>query len=321
MTGTSSDRKVANVEDEKSMQLGLIGLGKMGGNMVRRMTQGGIQVVGFDLNRDAAAELTAATGMLAAESVADLVAQLDGPRTVWLMLPAGDITQAAVDELAELLDRGDTLVDGANSFYRDSVARGKQLAAKSIEFVDAGVSGGVWGLSEGYALMLGGSSGAVDALQPIFKTLAPAPDQGWLHCGPTGAGHFVKMIHNGIEYGMMQAYAEGFALLRSREEFELDLAAIAEMWRHGSVVRSWLLDLTATFLAEDAELADVAPHVADSGEGRWTAIEAIDQGIPSPVMVSALMARFASQGGSEYADKLLAMMRRAFGGHGVKTTD
>ena len=302
------------------MELGLIGLGKMGGNMARRLSRGGIRTVGFDLSSTAAAELAAETGMVAADSLADLVGHLEKPRLVWLMLPAGDITLAAIDKLAALLEAGDILVDGANSYYQDSMSRAERLAEGGVEFVDAGVSGGVWGLQEGYALMVGGAPGAVETLRPVLQTLAPAPDKGWLHCGPVGAGHFVKMIHNGIEYGMMQAYAEGFALMRSREDFDLDLAGIAEMWRHGSVVRSWLLDLTAEFLDRDADLTDVLPHVADSGEGRWTAIEAIEQGVPSPVMTLALMARFASQGGSEYGDKLLAKMREAFGGHGIKTT-
>ena len=302
------------------MELGLIGLGRMGGNMVRRLSRGGIRTVGFDLSSTAAAELAAETGMVAADSLTDLVGHLEKPRLVWLMLPAGDITLAAIDKLAALLEAGDILVDGANSSYQDSMSRAERLAEGGVEFVDAGVSGGVWGLQEGYALMVGGAPAAVETLRPVLQTLAPAPDRGWLHCGPAGAGHFVKMIHNGIEYGMMQAYAEGFALMRSRDDFDLDLAGIAEMRRHGSVVRSWLLDLTAEFLDQDADLTDVLPHVADSGEGRWTAIEAIEQGLPSPVMTLALMARFASQGGSEYGDKLLAKMREAFGGHGVKTT-
>jgi 6-phosphogluconate dehydrogenase len=210
---------------------------------------------------------------------------------------------------------GDLVVDGANSFYKDSLRRGAALAEHRLEFVDAGVSGGVWGLENGYALMLGGSAEAVARLRPAIEVLAPAPDRGWLHCGPVGSGHFVKMIHNGIEYGMMQAYAEGFALLKGRRDFNLDLAAIAEVWRHGSVVRSWLLDLTAEFLKRDQELKDIAPFVADSGEGRWTALEGVEQGIPTPVMSLALMMRFASQGKDEFGDKLLAMMRQGFGGH------
>ena len=211
------------------------------------------------------------------------------------------------------------IVDGGNAYYKDSVRRAVELASYGVRFVDCGVSGGVWGLEQGYALMFGGSPGAARAIEPFVKLLAPAPDRGWLHCGPSGSGHFVKMIHNGIEYGVMQALAEGFALMKSKAEFGLDVAAIAEMWRHGSVVRSWLLDLTAEFLREDAELADVAPLVADSGEGRWTVAEAIEQGIPAPVLSLALLMRFASQGKGEYADRVLAMMRKGFGGHKVVT--
>ena len=213
----------------------------------------------------------------------------------------------------------DVIVDGGNAHYKDSVRRAVELASYGVRFVDCGVSGGVWGLEQGYALMFGGSPGAARAIEPFVKLLAPAPDRGWLHCGPSGSGHFVKMIHNGIEYGVMQALAEGFALMKSKAEFGLDVAAIAEMWRHGSVVRSWLLDLTAEFLREDAELADVAPLVADSGEGRWTVAEAIEQGIPAPVLSLALLMRFASQGKGEYADRVLAMMRKGFGGHKVAT--
>ena len=246
------------------------------------------------------------------------MAELKTPRVVWLMLPAGDVTQQHLERLVPLLAAGDIVVDGANSWYKDSLRRGCALAAKGLQFVDAGVSGGVWGLENGYALMLGGEGAAIEQLAPAIQVLAPGPDQGWLHCGPVGAGHFVKMVHNGIEYGMMQAYAEGFALLKARTDFHLDLAAVAETWRHGSVVRSWLLDLTAEFLARDQELKDIAPLVADSGEGRWTALEGVEQGIPTPVMSLALMMRFASQGKDEYGDKLLAMMRKGFGGHGVK---
>jgi 6-phosphogluconate dehydrogenase len=234
------------------------------------------------------------------------------------MLPAGEITQQHVDQLSALLSPGDIVVDGANSWYKDSMRRGQALAAKKLHYIDAGVSGGVWGLENGYALMLGGEKAAMDRLLPAIRVLAPAPDHGWLHCGSVGSGHFVKMVHNGIEYGMMQAYAEGFALMKARKDFDLDLGAVAEMWRHGSVVRSWLLDLTAEFLARDQELKDIAPFVADSGEGRWTALEGIEQGVPTPVMSLALMMRFASQGKDEYADRLLAMMRQGFGGHATK---
>jgi len=260
------------------------------------------------------------SGLLAAASLEALVGELSPPRAVWLMLPAGEITQAAIDELAGLLGAGDIVIDGGNANFRDSMNRARALADNDILFVDAGVSGGVWGLDEGYALMVGGDDLAIAELTPVFEALAPAPDRGWLHTGPSGSGHYVKMVHNGIEYGMMQAYAEGFALMQSRKDFDLDLAAVAEMWRHGSVVRSWLLDLTATFLADDQQLADTEAFVADSGEGRWTAIEAIEQGIPTPVISSAMMVRFASQGRQDYAAKVLAKMRQAFGGHALGTS-
>ncbi len=299
------------------MEMGLIGLGRMGANMARRLRRGGVQVVAYNRNAGVTQALAAETGLEAADSLRALVARLPAPRVVWLMLPAGEVTQQHLDELVALLGHGDTVVDGANSFYKDSMRRGAALAAKGLSFVDAGVSGGVWGLENGYALMLGGAAASIERLKPAIEVLAPAKDRGWLHCGPVGAGHFVKMIHNGIEYGMMQAYAEGFALMKAKADFDLDLAAIAEMWRHGSVVRSWLLDLSAEFLAKDQELAGIRPIVADSGEGRWTALEAVEQGVPAPVMSLALMMRFASQGRAEYADKLLAMMRKGFGGHAV----
>jgi 6-phosphogluconate dehydrogenase len=300
------------------MKLGLIGLGRMGANMARRLRKGGIEVSAWNRNAEVTEQLAAQTDLRAAASLEALVAELKTPRVVWLMLPAGDVTQQHLDRLVPLLAAGDIVVDGANSWYKDSLRRGRDLAAKGLQFVDAGVSGGVWGLENGYALMLGGETAAIERLAPAIKVLAPGPAQGWLHCGPVGAGHFVKMIHNGIEYGMMQAYAEGFALMKARADFNLDLAAVAETWRHGSVVRSWLLDLTAEFLARDQELKDIAPLVADSGEGRWTALEGVEQGIPTPVMSLALMMRFASQGKDEYGDKLLAMMRKGFGGHGVQ---
>ena len=303
------------------MQLGIIGLGKMGGNMARRLRRSGIDVVGFDQGAEALETLAKECGLIAAGSPQDLVRKLDAPRLVWLMLPAGDITESTVQDLKELLQPGDVLIDGANSFYKDSIRRGALLAESGILFVDAGVSGGVWGLDNGYTLMAGGSYEAFARVQPIIEALAPATDQGWIHTGPVGSGHFVKMIHNGIEYGMMQAYAEGFALLKGRDDFDLDLAAIAETWRHGSVVRSWLLDLTANVLAGDQQLEDVQPFVADSGEGRWTALESIEQGVPTPVMSLALMARFASQGQQDYSAKLLAMMRNQFGGHAVRSAD
>jgi 6-phosphogluconate dehydrogenase len=300
------------------MQIGLIGLGKMGGNMARRLRRAGIEVVGFDRDPDVASALAKDCGLHAADSVTALVGGLQAPRVVWMMLPAGEVTEACVREMQALLEPGDLLVDGANSWFKDSMRRDGLLKAAGIEFADAGVSGGIWGLEEGYALMVGGSDTALRRLEPVLKALAPAADRGWLHTGPAGSGHYVKMVHNGIEYGMMQAYAEGFALMGSREDFDLDLAEVAETWRHGSVVRSWLLDLTAGVLADDQELADIQPFVADSGEGRWTAIEAIEQGVPAPVMSTALMMRFASQGRQDYASRILARMRQAFGGHATR---
>ena len=300
------------------MQLGIIGLGKMGGNMARRLRRANIEVVGFDRDPSVAEALAEECGVMAAAEPRDLVEALDSPRVVWLMLPAGDVTEASVEQMKGLLAPGDILVDGANSWFKDSMRRGASLAERGIEFVDAGVSGGVWGLENGYALMVGGSPEAVERLQPVVTALAPAPDRGWLHTGPAGSGHFVKMVHNGIEYGMMQAFAEGFALMKNKPGYDLQLGEIAELWRHGSVVRSWLLDLSAEFLAADSKLEAIQPFVADSGEGRWTALEAVEQGIPAPVMSLALMMRFASQGKSDYAAKVLAKMRQGFGGHTLK---
>ena len=300
------------------MQLGMIGLGKMGGNMARRLRRAGVDVVGFNRDADATQTLATECGLIPVDSPEMLVDKLDAPRMVWLMLPAGEVTESNVRLMGELLQPGDTLIDGANSFYKDSMRRGELLADADIHFVDAGVSGGVWGLDNGYALMVGGSEDAFAKVRPLMEILAPAKDRGWVHTGPIGSGHFTKMIHNGIEYGMMQAYAEGFALLKGREDFGIDLAEVAESWRHGSVVRSWLLDLSAAVLSEDQELADIEPFVADSGEGRWTALEGIEQGVPTPVMSLALMARFASQGQQDYSAKLLAMMRNQFGGHEVR---
>ncbi len=300
------------------VKIGLVGLGRMGANMARRLRRGGVEVVAWNRNAEVTQALALETGLTAVESLPELVAALAPPRTVWLMLPAGKITEQHLELLVPLLARHDLLVDGANSYYKDSLRRARQLAGSGIAFADAGVSGGVWGLANGYALMLGGDAAAIAHLKPVIQVLAPAADRGWLHCGPAGSGHFVKMVHNGIEYGMMQAYAEGFALMQARTDFNLDLAAIAETWRHGSVVRSWLLDLTAEFLARDQELNDIAPQVADSGEGRWTVLEGVELGVPTPVMSLALMMRFASQGKDEYGAKLLAMMRKGFGGHAVQ---
>lgn len=298
--------------------IGLVGLGRMGGNMARRLARGGIRVVGYDATPGAASAL-ASDGVLAAvSSLAALVEALPAPRVVWTMVPAGSATETTIAGLASRLAAGDTIVDGGNANYKDSQRRARELAPGGVQFVDCGVSGGVWGLENGYALMFGGSEEGARAIEPFVRVLAPAPDAGWMHCGPAGAGHFAKMIHNGIEYGMMQAYAEGFALLKGKREFDIDLARLAETWRHGSVVRSWLLDLTAGFLARDADLHAIAPHVADSGEGRWTVAEAIEQGTPAPVLALALMSRFGSQGRGDYANRMLAMMRQAFGGHAVR---
>jgi len=303
------------------MELGLIGLGRMGANMARRLRRANVKLAAYNRNPEVTRSLAEETGLTATASLEELVELLPAPRAIWLMLPAGDITQQHIDQLSDLLNKGDILIDGANSFYKDSMRRAKQLNELGIHFIDAGVSGGVWGLENGYALMVGGDSDPVRQIEPILKSLAPAEDKGWLHCGPAGSGHFVKMIHNGIEYGMMQAYAEGFALMKARTDFNLDLAAIAESWRHGSVVRSWLLDLSAEFLETGQTLDEIEPYVADSGEGRWTALEAIEQGIPAPVMSLALMMRFASQGKNDYAARMLAMMRQGFGGHALKSKE
>jgi len=303
------------------MQLGIIGLGKMGGNMARRLRNANMEIAGFNRDEKVTEGLAKECGLLPAESAAALVAMLDAPRLIWLMLPAGDITESYVQQMRELLQPGDVLIDGANSYYKDSIRRGELMAESRVHFVDAGVSGGVWGLDNGYAMMVGGPDEAFATIRPIIEALAPAADRGWVHTGPVGSGHFVKMIHNGIEYGMMQAFAEGFALLKGRDDFDLDLAEIAESWRHGSVVRSWLLDLSANVLADDQQLENVQPFVADSGEGRWTALESIEQGVPTPVMSLALMARFSSQGKQDYSSRLLAMMRNQFGGHAVRSTE
>ncbi len=301
------------------LEIGLYGLGRMGGNMARRLARGGARVHACNRNHAVAEALAAEEGnVLARADLASMVAALPAPRIVWLMLPAGGATAAAIQELAPLLGPGDLLVDGANGYYQDAQSRGERLAGLGLRFVDVGVSGGIWGLANGYCLMAGGGDDDLARLAPFLKILAPTPDTGWLHAGPVGAGHFTKMVHNGIEYGMMQALAEGFALLRAKSEFDLDIAAIAELWRHSSVVRSWLLDLSADFLKSDAKLEGIAPLVADSGEGRWTALEAIHLGVPTPVMTLALMSRLSSQGKGDFANQMLAMMRKGFGGHAVK---
>jgi len=298
------------------MELGMVGLGRMGANMAERLVRGGHKVTGVDPGA-AAREQAAARGIGTAATLAELVAALPAPRAVWLMVPAGAV-DATLAELQPLLAAGDTVIDGGNSNYKDTVRRAEELRAHGLHYVDSGTSGGVWGLQEGYSLMIGGDEAAVERLRPIFETLAPAADRGWGRVGPSGAGHFTKMIHNGIEYGMMQAYAEGFAILGRKAEFGLDLEQIAQIWRHGSVVRSWLLDLSADALAKNPTLQGIAPYVEDSGEGRWTVAEAIDLDVSAPVITASLMERLRSREKDSFADKLLAAMRNEFGGHAVR---
>ena len=300
------------------MDIGIVGLGRMGANMARRLARGGARVIAWDRERAQFVALEGEQRVACVDSLSVLATRLEGERVILTMLPAGAATQEAIDALSPLLSAGDTLVDGGNAYYKDSMRRSLELSQQGLRFVDAGVSGGVHGLAHGYCLMLGGNPRAIEIFEPFARILAPGAETGWLHCGPSGAGHFAKMIHNGIEYGMMQAFAEGFALLDARKEFDLDLARLAETWRHGSVVRSWLLDLTAEILEQGETLERVAPVVADSGEGRWTALESIEQGVPAPVITMALMARFSSQGRSDYARRLLAQMRARFGGHPVQ---
>ena len=301
------------------MKLAMIGLGKMGGNMATRLLRSGIEVVGYDRSADAVNQLAAKEHMVGAKSVEDAVHKLgSGQRVVWLMLPSGAPTEDQIKDLIPMLSKGDIIVDGGNSNYKHSQRRGAMLAEHGLGFMDAGTSGGIWGLDNGYCLMVGANADVAKVLEPVLKALAPAEDRGWAHVGPIGSGHFTKMIHNGIEYGMMQAMAEGLDLLKGKEEFNLDLAQITELWRHSSVVRSWLLDLTAEALKHDQDLGDVAPYVADSGEGRWTVVEAVEQGVAAPVLTIALQMRFASQDDDGYSYKLLSMMRNAFGGHTVK---
>jgi 6-phosphogluconate dehydrogenase len=299
------------------MEIGMIGLGRMGANMTTRLLGGGHRVVAFDRAPEAVATAVKG-GATGAASLAELVGALAAPRAVWVMVPAGDPTESTIRALADALAPGDTVIDGGTSNYRDSMRRAAFLETKQIRFVDAGTSGGVWGLKEGYSLMIGGEKAAVERLRPIFETLAPGADRGWGHVGPSGAGHFTKMVHNGIEYGLMQAYAEGFTILRTKEEFGLDVAQVAQIWRDGSVVRSWLLDLTAAALRENPALDGIAPYVADSGEGRWTVAEAIELDVPAPVITLSLIARLRSRTGDSYADKLLAAMRNQFGGHAIR---
>ncbi|MFZ5919457.1 MAG: phosphogluconate dehydrogenase (NAD(+)-dependent, decarboxylating) [Chloroflexota bacterium] len=302
------------------MKLAMIGLGKMGLNMTDRLVRGGHDVIGY-ARSDASVAAAVAVGARGAHSLEEAVGQLEMPRVVWVMVPAGQVTDDIIEKLSNLLSIGDTVVDGGNSNYKDTLRRAELLDSRGIHFVDCGTSGGVWGLAEGYSLMIGGKPNVVEALRPVFETLAPAPDKGWGHVGPHGSGHYVKMVHNGIEYGMMQAFAEGFSILKAKEEFDLDLHQVSEVWRYGSVVRSWLLDLAARALEDDPSLAEIKPWVADSGEGRWTVFEAIDLDVPAPVITLALQMRFASRDQENYTARMLAALRNQFGGHAVKKAE
>lgn len=302
------------------MDLAMVGLGKMGMNMATRLARGGHRVVGY-ARTDATVKEAIKLGAEGAYTLEEVVSKLTAPRIVWLMIPAGQVTHDTVQHLSTLLEEGDIVIDGGNSNYKDSVLHAEMLEPKRIEFVDCGTSGGIWGLTEGYSLMIGGKPEVVEKLRPIFETLAPGPDKGWGHVGPHGAGHYVKMVHNGIEYGMMQAFAEGFSILKAKKEFGMDLAQISHIWQHGSVVRSWLLDLAARALDEDTELTDIKPWVADSGEGRWTVFESIDLDVPAPVITLALQMRFASRDEENYTARMLAALRNQFGGHAIKKSD
>jgi 6-phosphogluconate dehydrogenase len=336
------------------MQLGMVGLGRMGAGLVRRLMRDGHECVVFDLNAEAVQALSG-EGAVGADSLADLAAKLEQPRAVWVMVPAGQITEDTVGEVADALGEGDAIIDGGNSYYRDDIRRAAKFADRGIDYIDCGTSGGVFGLERGFCLMIGGPDGAVERLDPIFKTIAPGvesaertsgrdgepstAENGYLHCGPSGAGHFVKMVHNGIEYGVMAAYAEGLNILKNADagkheregdaetapladpeyyQYDLDMPEIAEVWRRGSVIASWLLDLTASALADSPDLADFEGRVSDSGEGRWTSIAAIDEGVPAPVLTTALYSRFASRDLDDYANKILSAMRKQFGGHAEK---
>jgi 6-phosphogluconate dehydrogenase len=299
------------------MELGMVGLGRMGANMTRRLLAAGHRIVVYD--RDPAAiSAMVAEGAVGADTLSSVVAKLSAPRAIWIMVPSGDAVDETIGTILGSLHRGDVLIDGGNSNYRDSMRRAASIRQQGFEMLDVGTSGGIWGLKEGYSLMIGGSAAAVERLRPIFEALAPSPTRGWAHMGPSGAGHFAKMVHNGIEYGMMQSFAEGFALLEKKKEFDFDLAKVAETWRHGSVVRSWLLDLTAEALRENPKLEGIAPYVADSGEGRWMVSEAIASDVPCPVITLSLLERIRSRVSDSFGNKMLAIMRNKFGGHEIQ---
>jgi 6-phosphogluconate dehydrogenase len=302
------------------MELAMIGLGKMGLNMSTRLVRGGHRVIGF-ARTAASVEEAVKLGAEGAHTLEEVVGQLKTPRIIWLMIPAGKVTDDTIEKLSTLLEAGDTIIDGGNSNYKESVRHAAFLEPKGIEFVDCGTSGGIWGITEGYSLMIGGKREVVEKMRPIFETLAPRADQGWGYVGPHGAGHYVKMIHNGIEYGMMQAFAEGFSIMKAKKEFGLDLSQISHIWQHGSVVRSWLLDLAARALDQDKDLADIKPWVADSGEGRWTVFESIDLDVPAPVITLSLQTRFASRDEENFTARMLAALRNQFGGHAVQKSE
>ncbi|MBT3363087.1 MAG: decarboxylating 6-phosphogluconate dehydrogenase [Chloroflexi bacterium] len=299
------------------MELGMIGMGRMGSNMARRLLKGGHSIVAWDPAKEAVTAIVA-EGAIGATSIADLVEKLKYPRAIWLMVPSGEPIETTINGVAEQLSKDDVIIDGGNSNYKDSMRRAKTLSEKGVAYLDAGTSGGIWGLAEGYSLMVGGKKEAYERMEPIFQTLAPSPQQGYGYVGPSGAGHFVKMVHNGIEYGLMQAYAEGFELMQAKQEFDLDLSQIAQIWQHGSVVRSWLLDLAAAALKDDPQLDNLEAYVDDSGEGRWTVQESIDLAVPIPVISQALQARFRSRQSQPFGGKLLSALREQFGGHSIK---
>ncbi len=298
------------------MEIGMVGLGRMGGNMARRLMRAGHRVVAYDVDAAAVSALER-EGASGASSLEELVGRLSEPRAVWAMVPAGGPTEEVVQALSGLLSPGDTLIDGGNNYYKESVRRGEEVGRRGIRFLDVGTSGGIWGLEQGYSLMIGGDEEAFRRLEPVFQALAPGADRGYGYVGPAGAGHFVKMVHNGVEYGLMQTYAEGFELLKAKEDFDLDLHQVADIWSHGSVIRSWLLGLVSLALAQDPELTGVKAFVEDTGEGRWTALESVELAVPIPAITAALQARFRSRQEGPFGARLLAMLRNLFGGHAI----